>query len=335
MRLLGVELTRVRWRRACLVLLVASVLVPAVIWIGTVWGTRPYSDAEVQRATEQAQAQPGYDREVRRCERKPEQFLPPEQLPVDVPDDQAQVADRCQQLVTQWWTGLYREPLDLRRELDGSGTGIAVVMAGLLMLLGATFVGADWASGSMSNQLLFEPRRLRVYAAKAGAVVVTGLLLGLAVGAAWWLGLAGVARARDLPVADGVTGDIVWQVVRGALLVAGAGLAGLATTMLFRSTVATLGILFAVVVAGTFLIAVLPFEAPERWMPHLNVAAWIGDGATYFTDGAQTCVDDGTGMMVCSGERLLTAGAGATYLLSVLGLVAAGSLATFTRRDIP
>jgi ABC-2 type transport system permease protein len=334
MRLLGVELTRVRWRRACLVLLVASVLVPAVIWAGTVWGTRPYSDAEVQRATEQAQAQPGYDREVRRCERKPEQFLPPEQLPRDLAVDQAQVADRCQQLITQWWTGLYREPLDLRRELDGSGTGIAVVMAGLLMLLGATFVGADWASGSMSNQLLFEPRRLRVYAAKAGAVVVTGLLLGLAVGAAWWLGLAGVARARDLPVADGVTGDIVWQVVRGALLVAGAGLAGLATTMLFRSTVATLGILFAVVVAGTFLIAVLPFEAPERWMPHLNVAAWIADGATYWTDNAQTCVDDGTGV-VCTGERILTAGAGAAYLLSALGLVAAGSLATFTRRDIP
>ncbi|HEX5919213.1 MAG TPA: hypothetical protein VFY76_15235, partial [Nocardioides sp.] len=182
--------------------------------------------------------------------------------------------------------------------------------------------------------LLFEPRRLRVYAAKAGAVAATGLLLGLVVGAAWWLGLAGVARARDLSIADGVTGEVGWQVVRGALLVAGAGLAGLATTMLFRSTVATLGILFAVVVAGTFLIAVLPFEAPERWMPHLNVAAWIGDGVTYYTEGEQTCVDDGTGM-VCTGERVLTAGAASAYLLSILGLAVAGSLATFTRRDIP
>lgn len=330
MRLLGVELTRVRWRRACLVLLAASVLVPAVIWAGTVWGTRPYSEDEVRQAAEQAQAQPGYAQELRRCERRPEQFLPPDELP----DDEAQVAEQCRQLITQWWSGLYREPLDLRRELGGSGTGIAVIMAGLVMLLGATFVGADWASGSMSNQLLFEPRRLRVYAAKAGAVAATGLLLGLVVGAAWWLGLAGVARARDLSIADGVTGEVGWQVVRGALLVAGAGLAGLATTMLFRSTVATLGILFAVVVAGTFLIAVLPFEAPERWMPHLNVAAWIGDGVTYYTEGEQTCVDDGTGM-VCTGERVLTAGAASAYLLSILGLAVAGSLATFTRRDIP
>jgi ABC-2 type transport system permease protein len=331
MRLLGVELTRLRWRRACTVLLAASVLVPAVIWAGTVWGTRPYSEAEIQQATEQAQSQRGFDRELRRCERKPEQFLPPDRLPVEEGQD---VAEQCRQLVTQWWSGLHREPLDLRRELDGSGTGIAVVMAGLMMLLGATFVGADWASGSMSNQLLFEPRRLRVYAAKAGAVVLGGLALGLLVGAAWWLGLAGVARARGLPIADGVDGEVVRQVLRGAVIVAGAGLAGLATTMLFRSTVATLGILFAVVVAGTFLIAVLPFESPERWMPHLNVVAWIGDGATYYAGDGQECFDDGTGM-VCTGEGLLTASAAATYLLTILGLVAAASVATFTRRDIP
>lgn len=330
MRLLGVELTRLRWRRACVVLLAASVLVPAVIWAGTVWGTRPYSEAEVQRAAQQAESQPGYDRELRRCERKPEQVLPPDRLPES--DDQ--VAEQCRQLITQWWSGLYREPLDLGRELGGSGTGIAVVMAGLMMLLGATFVGADWASGSMSNQLLFEPRRLRVHAAKSGAVVLSGLLLGLVVGTLWWLGLAGVARARDLPIADAVTGEVGWQVVRGAVLVGGAGLAGLATTMLFRSTVATLGILFAVVVAGSFLIAVLPFESPERWMPHLNVVAWIGDGATYYTDAAQDCFDDGSGM-VCTGERILTAPAAAAYLLSALGLVVAASVATFTRRDIP
>lgn len=331
MRLLGVELTRLRWRRACVVLLAASVLVPLVIWAGTVWGTRPYSEAEVQRAAEQAQGQPGFARELRRCERKPEQFLPPDQLPVQEGTD---VSEQCQALITQWWTGLYREPLDLRHELDGSGTGIAIVMAGLMMLLGATFVGADWASGSMSNQLLFEPRRLRVYAAKAGAVVVGGLLLALAVGALWWLALAGVASARDRPVIDGITGEVGWQVVRGAVLVAGAGLAGLATTMLFRSTVATLGILFAVVIAGTFLIAVLPFESPERWMPHLNVVAWIADGTVYYSDEAQTCVDDGTGM-VCTGERVLGSGAAAAYLLTILGLVVAASLATFTRRDIP
>ncbi|KRF34212.1 ABC transporter permease [Nocardioides sp. Soil805] len=330
MRLLGVELTRLRWRRACLVLLVASFVVPALIWAGTVWGTRPYSDAEVQRATEQAQAQPGFAQELRRCERKPEQFFPPE----EVPDDQADVSEQCRTLVTSWWSGQFRQPLDLRRELEGSGTGIAIVVAGLMMLLGATFVGADWASGSMSNQLLFEPRRLRVYAAKAGAVVVTGLLLGLVVATAWWLGLAGVARARDLTIAGGTAGDVGWQVVRGALLAAAAGLAGLVTTMLFRSTVATLGILFAVVVAGSFLIAVLPFESPERWLPHLNVLAWIGDGAVYYTETPQTCVDDGTGM-VCSGERVLEARTAAAYLLSGLGLVGAASLGSFRRRDIP
>ena len=332
MRLLGVELTRLRWRRACVALLVAAVIVPAVIWAGIVWDSRPYSEADVQRATEQAQAQPGFAQELRRCERKPEQFLPPDQLPAD----QADLAEQCRSLVTSWWSNLYRQPLDLREQVRGGGTAIAVVVAGLMMLLGATFVGADWASGSMSNQLLFEPRRLRVYAAKAGAVLVTGLALGLAVAAVWWLGLVGVARARDLPIADGTTGEIAWQVLRGALLAAGAGLAGLATTIFFRSTVATLGILFAVVLAGSFLIAVLPVDSPERWLPHLNVAAWVGDGITYYAGDQQTCVDDGTGNgVVCTGERLLTGGAAAAYLLSLLAVVVVASLGSFTRRDIP
>ena len=35
--LLHVELTRLRWRRAVVVLLLACLLVPAAIWVGTAW----------------------------------------------------------------------------------------------------------------------------------------------------------------------------------------------------------------------------------------------------------------------------------------------------------
>ena len=44
-----------------------------------------------------------------------------------------------------------------------------------MLLLGTTFAGHDWNTGSMSNQLLFEPRRERVWLAKALAV---GMLTG-------------------------------------------------------------------------------------------------------------------------------------------------------------
>ena len=41
-----------------------------------------------------------------------------------------------------------------------------------MVIAGCTFVGADWASGSMTNQLLFVPRRTRVWLAKAAAVTI-------------------------------------------------------------------------------------------------------------------------------------------------------------------
>ena len=53
--LLLVELTRLRWRRAVVVLLVACLLVPVAIWLGAAWNTRPFSDADVAEAERLAQ----------------------------------------------------------------------------------------------------------------------------------------------------------------------------------------------------------------------------------------------------------------------------------------
>ena len=40
----------------------------------------------------------------------------------------------------------------------------------VMLLAGTTFAGHDWNTGSMGNQLLFEPRRARVWGAKLAAV---------------------------------------------------------------------------------------------------------------------------------------------------------------------
>ena len=49
MRLFTVELTRLRWRRAVVILLVGCVVIPALLWAGLAWSTRPVSDAEIQQ----------------------------------------------------------------------------------------------------------------------------------------------------------------------------------------------------------------------------------------------------------------------------------------------
>ncbi|CUR55691.1 membrane hypothetical protein [metagenome] len=323
MRLLQVEITRLRWRRAVVILLAACVLVPAVIFAGLAWNTRPVSDSD--RADAQAQVdaeaqQPYVQKELKRCLKNPGRYGV----------DQDDLEGSCEQMVLpqlEWY--LYREQLDVRHEIDNSGTAVVTILVGLMMLIGTTFVGLDWASGSMSNQLLFEPRRLRVWLAKATAVFLTALIGAAVVLAAYWAGLGLLASMRDLH-----TSADTWELVRnssarGALLVACAALGGYALTMLFRSTVATLGVLFAFAVGGSLLIVGVIGQDAERWLLPTNFIAVLNDGVSYYSDAA--CGVNGQG--TC--EAYLSLADGAAYLGVLLVVSLVLSVLSFTRRDVP
>ena len=66
---------------------------------------------------------------------------------------------------------------DLTNALEG--TGIALLFVSFV--LGASFVGAEFNVGSLTTQLLFEPRRWRVHLAKSGAVFLGTAALAFAV----------------------------------------------------------------------------------------------------------------------------------------------------------
>src|SRR5690606_13693898 len=70
----------------------------------------------------------------------------------------------------EWF--LDRQPLDLVSAIRDLGVAVPTILSVLLLLAASTYVGADWVSGSMSNQLLFESRRTRVWAAKAGVLAL-------------------------------------------------------------------------------------------------------------------------------------------------------------------
>ena len=103
-RLVLLELTRLRWRRAVLLLLAACVLVPAVILGLHAWETRPVSDADLAQAQQQLDrdlADPGYQRQVERCEQRPERY--------------GVEPDGCAEMMgpqLEWY--LYREVLDVQ-----------------------------------------------------------------------------------------------------------------------------------------------------------------------------------------------------------------------------
>jgi len=328
--LLRVELTRLRWRRAVLLLVTACVLIPAVIWGATAWNTRPVSAAElarVQQMVEDEAQQPYIQKQLDKCVAHPERYGAPT-------GDAAQAA--CEDMFLprpEWYSG--RAPLDLDQELDGSGIGVAIVLTMLLLLLGTTFVGHDWNSGSMSNQLLFEPRRGRVWAAKGLVVLVAGLVVAGAVLAAYWTGLWWLAQHRGLDVRDGVLSEAYGQALRGALVAGFAGLGGYALTMLFRSTVATLGILFAVALAGPLLITLLALPGHLRLMPQNNYGAVLMDGITVDDYNNPACHMDGPNGGESGCRVRVTKTDGALYFGGLLLLAGAPSVLSFRRRDVP
>lgn len=329
-RLLLVELTRLRWRRAVLLLLLAVVVLPVVFGVARAWNTQPPSDAELARVDQQVAeetARPYVQKELDRCLAKPQRFG----LQADDPDLQAQ----CESFVLpqrEWF--LYFETLDLVQERDETGLAVVALVSVLLLLAGTTLVGHDWSSGSMSNQLLFETRRTRVWTAKALVVFSVSLVLSLVVFSGYWLALWAVARSRDVPATTEILVDCLQDGLRGALVAGGAALGGYALTMLFRSTVATLGVLFAIAVAGGALIAVLGIDS--QFQPQTNIAAVVLDGADYYVSVPDECYTNRPPQgAVCDEEKVLPARNGALYVGSFLVLATAASVVSFRRRDVP
>ena len=99
--------------------------------------------------------------------------------------------------------------------------------------------------------------------------------------------------------------------------------------MLFRSTVAALGVLLAASVAGGIVLAVLGVEAV--WNPGLNIVAIILDGTTYWTTNRCTGDDEFDGGL----REDAVAGSGGLVPRHRRGAVRAASLASFHRRDVP
>ncbi|UNX56588.1 hypothetical protein MF406_18250 (plasmid) [Georgenia sp. TF02-10] len=325
-RLLRVELTRLLCRRAVLVLLALAVVVPLVIGVARVLNTAPPSEADRAQA-EQAIARDvssrWWQRDVERCTDRPRQY--------GVPAGAADLRAACEETLTPRVDEyLWYDELRLAEERDeGSGLAVVIVLAILMLLVGTTFAGHDWASGSVSNQLLFETRRTRVWVAKGAVVTAFAAAVTAVVVTAYWLALYLVAGSRDLRVRDGVLVDCLQMGGRGALVAGGVALAGYALTMLFRSTVAALGTLLALGLAGGVVLAVIGVDSV--WNPGLNLAAVVLDGATYWVD--EPCGPGSAEM--CGVERVLPLGRGAAYVSAILLAAVAASVVSFRRRDVP
>lgn len=212
-------------------------------------------------------------------------------------------------------------------------TTAAVVSMFAAYLVSASFVGAEYASGSLANWLTFVPRRLRVYAAKAVAVVLGSALLA-AVAVFATLGLTALQVAHHGDPLTG-TAQVAAAGGRSVVLVVLAGLAGFVLALVTRHTVAALGVPLAYSIVGTVLNGFTRnADAPLAWLPpylpEVNLQAFLLHGTT-FTQyrGSQPDGSDYTEI-----ERHVSFAHSGLYWL-VLAVVALGvGAAVFRRRDV-
>ena len=323
MRLFLVELDRLGSRRAVALMLLAAALLTALLAATAIWNTRPVSaadraDAEVQAAT--AAADPAVQRDLEQCQASPEEFF----------GARGTAADCDRFLTPRAEDYLNRNALDLAPMVKNRGVAVVMLTSALLIICGATFAGGDWSTGSVSNQLLFRPRRLPVWLAKAGAVLLGALLASVVVIGGFWLTMWLTAEARGIVTPGSVLHDVRMAALRGVVLATAGAVGGYALTMLFRSTVATIAVLFAYAVGGEALVLALPLERASQWSLANNVLAWVNDGTRIY-DADIRCAPGRGG---CIQSYVLGLGHAAVYLAVLLVAAVALSLVSFRRRDV-
>jgi ABC-2 type transport system permease protein len=209
------------------------------------------------------------------------------------------------------------DPRFHRKRLEGVLHGVTGTLAIIGWALGASLVGAEFASRSMTTLLTWETRRGRVFVVKAVAAMVTMALFALAVlvllAMAMWpaLALHGAPLQPDDPALSSLAGDIA----RGVALTALASGIGFAIATIGRNTAIALGVGFGYIVILENILG----SSLERWRQWLVLG-----NAIVLVSGT----DEGGDI---PGRTVVGAAVFLTVVTVALLVVAAG---TFRTRDL-
>ncbi|MEO6143358.1 MAG: ABC transporter permease [Dermatophilaceae bacterium] len=327
MRLTTVELRRLFSRRITTVALLGALVVTGLMMFGTFQEAKPLSGAEL--ASQQVQLEQAQKDWAANGEQQVKDCLA-QQAEAQKTDPKALFGcDHMEPTAANWG-----KPQAKFAELMPS----ALLAASYLLtfvgfVIGASFVAAEFSSGSMANWLTFEPRRMRVYASKLaaaglGLIPATVALLGLLTAGVWL-----IIRHFSPTVGTSakVWGDLGEMGARSLALALAATVTGAAIGVLLRRTVAVLGIAvgYLVLVEGVFAQAL---QGARPWLLQLNVNGWLQHGASYFVE---SCKTDAQGGYNCQGIEKVLSFAHSSAYLGLLVVVAVGLAAlVFRRRDV-
>jgi ABC-type transport system involved in multi-copper enzyme maturation permease subunit len=221
-------------------------------------------------------------------------------------------------------------------EVADFALAVGVATAMLAFLLAATFIGAEWSSKNLIAWLFWEPRRLRVMAAKLLALLSSVLVLAVLAQLVWFGTAKLLLHYRGNPVsslgaeAEHFWSDVVSTQSRAALLVLVTALIGFGLASLMRNSAAALGVAFVYFAVVENVIRALNPEL-QPYLFTTNIAAWIADsGITVY--GKQ--VYDPVEGYLTAREIVISNAHGGVMLLVFAGVVTAAALAVFARRDL-
>jgi ABC-2 type transport system permease protein len=274
--LLSVELLRILSRR--IVRVVGVLILAAILIAGVVVFARSHRLSPAEHLAGEDRARAEWQAQIDACARG-EFGIPAESIPPGTT-----LAEFCEEAVIG---GLIVE--DPRFRL----TAVKDVLAGtsgflitLLLVLGASFVGAEWHAGTMSTFLTWEPRRVRVFAAKILAAAAFALVGFLIVQVLLALALVPAAALRGTTKGADLTwlGSTFGMQIRAALMASVAAGIGLSLASIGRNTALALGVGFVYFsILEPFLRVVRP--GWQSWFLSDNVATFVSGESSGFIEG--------------------------------------------------
>ncbi|HKS98938.1 MAG TPA: ABC transporter permease subunit [Rugosimonospora sp.] len=334
MRLLRTEWTRLFARRFTRITLVLILLVLALIGVAVGYSSHQHTAATLAAARVEAQ----HIREESEAARQ--RCLDAHKNP-SANNREFPPGMNCDDLTTGQPDANDLQPYQFSFRMQASD--LVVLLGALLALfgfaVGASFIGAEWSSGGLTNLLLWRPRRLPLLLGKLGTLLLGVLSVGVVLSAAWIAAVWGIAKVRG--DAGGVTPGLLRSLAltdtRALALGLFAAAVGFGVASLGRHTATALGVAVGYVVVleigARIVLSLIQITRPERFLLSNYVAAWLVKAVPFYDDSA--CRQPTFGAVSCEPVRWYVhmnqgAVAGGTLLLVVLG----AALFAFRRRDV-
>lgn len=145
---------------------------------------------------------------------------------------------------------------------------VSLVLFVLGLVISASFVGAEWSSGSITTMLTWEPRRSRVYTAKT---LVAALMIGVGtVATLAFLAVIFLPVAAFRGTTEGLDGSTWWTLAgiwaRGAGVAAFGACVGSALATMTRNTAGAIGVFFGYSLVIENILAAIRDGRLQPWL---------------------------------------------------------------------